>query len=274
MTPDQARAAAVALRPAAVRWAASYVAAVDAEDVAHAAIAVLLERAEVIAPAAAASWLRTAVLHKAREHARARRELPAEAPERPADTPDPEDTLVSAQLTAVVREAMDRLEASRRAILDGVLLDERPLAEVAREHGIPESTGRARLEAGTEQLQQDLHRQRVREKRRTGGSSSWALLPAGLDLRAWWRRAVAALGGAAAVAAGALVYMAPEQLGQTPEEPLARAAEVEVVRLATNDAQAERGQDAQPVRSAYTLAPRARHDAAARMLTERLRRPE
>ena len=66
MSPAEARAAAISLRGAAVVWARSYVGAA-AEDVAHDAIVELLAKQAVIDYRAAAAWLRTTVLHKARE---------------------------------------------------------------------------------------------------------------------------------------------------------------------------------------------------------------
>jgi RNA polymerase sigma factor (sigma-70 family) len=270
VTPADLDAVCREMRPALVRWASSLVPHRVAEDVAQEALMALTRHRDRVSRQEAAAWLREAVRRQALAAWRGLREMPEEAPE-VAASETPEDTLVSAQLTAAVRRAMDDVAESRRRILQAVTIDERQVVDVAREVGIPESTAHGRLEAATTEVRDALHRQRVAERRRTGGSSSWMLMPF-MDVRAWWRRALALLGTTAAVAAGGASLHISPTLGPTPEEPLARAAEVEPLRLPTPLPAAEHG--VERVSNPYEFVPRARHDVAARMLAERMRRPE
>ena len=263
------------LRPIAVRWAASYVDTQDAEDVAQSAMALLVQKASEVELTAVEGWLRTTIWKAASSHRRCRREvLVNELPERAAQAPGPEDTLVSAQLGARVRDAMDAIVSSRRRILEGVALDGRTLADVAREEGIPESAARVRRAAAEQELQERLHRQRVEERRRTGGSSSWAFLPWwGIDLRSSWRRVLPVLVGVTAIPA-ALLFPS-EQLRPTIVELPARVVETETVRPVTPLPEAERsasgsGRSSTPATAAR---PRDRHDGGARFRAERFGAP-
>lgn len=277
VTPAEARAAAMTLRGRAVSWARSVGLDVSAaEDVAHEALETLIRKAEVVEREAVVAWLRSTVFYKVREHRRGGRELLVDAPETAAHG-DPEDTLQSAELSAAVRAAMDRIADSRRAILHEVLAEGRSPTQVAAEQGVPESTLRARLQGAAEALRGDLHRQRVAEQRRTGGHSSWSMVAlAGWQrverrLRAMTvRRLVAAL---AAITVGGVPLTSEdvETLGPTPEElPVVAVAVEPLVQPAA--AQAERGRD-EPVSPAYRLPARGRHDASARFRAERWGRP-
>lgn len=224
----------------------------------------MLAHAAKIPPAAASSWLRTAVWNKARENRRQRRETLADvAP--PADPdPGPEDTLASAQVSAAVRDAMERIAESRRTILAAVA-EGQTQAAVAAEQGVPESTVRVRARDAAEELRGDLHRQRVAERRRTGGHSSWSVMALWGDARK-----SAATGVRALVAAFGAITMGgapPTYLGPTPEDMPAVVVHVEpLVQPVT--AQAERGVE----RPVAPVRQRARHDVPAHMLRQRLMR--
>lgn len=270
MSPEEAAAAVTRLRPVAVRWAASYVHEQDAEDVAQTALALLLQRADVVEPDRVEAYLRTVVWRTASTHRRGRREvLVSELPEQAA-VGDPEVTLRSQELSRAVQEALARLPASRRDVVTQVHLEGRSQPDVAAELGAPESTVRVRAEAGLADLRGDLQRQRVAERRRTGGHSSWSVVALG-----WWqrverrlrvtgvRRLVAAFG---AIALGGEPPTYPE-LGPTSEELPARVVAAEpLVQPAA--AWAERGVE-RPVMPARQ---RARHDVPAHMLRQRLTR--
>jgi len=253
---------------------------IDAQDVAQSAIEVLLRKADTVERGVVTVWLWRVVLHKAQELRRCRREalLATERqPDRAAPDPDPEVTLRSAELGAAVQRALAEIPASKRRILEAVALEERSLAEVAREEGVPESTVRSRLQVATDQLRGSLERRRREESRRTGGHTSWLLLPWAGDVRAGWR-ALAALGATAAVVAGgALLHISPPSLGPTEIGEPARAAQVYTVQQATPLPSAERGAEREASvgrgRAAPGHAPRRRHDVAARMLAERLAHP-
>lgn len=278
MTPAQAAAVVPALRPIALRWACSYVDAQDAEDVAQTALELLVEKAAEVRLADVDSWLRGTVWRTAANHrrsARRDRELLVQAlPDRPDEAPNPEQTLRSRELGAAVREAMEAIESSKRDILKQVALEERPIAEVAREQNAPESTVRGRLEAAEEELRADLARKRLEEKRKSGSSSWCPIWLAALDPRIAWRRARQAVQAAirpaaALLAAGALggAPQIPETLGPTPDAPVAHAMPIDTLRPVTALPAAERGVERVVVR------PRARHDVGARMLAERLVHP-
>jgi RNA polymerase sigma factor (sigma-70 family) len=244
----------------------------DAEDVAQSAIEVLLRRAADIEQGAAHEFLRSTVWRAASSLRRSRKEVLTEASP-VADAPDPEQTLASAEVSAAVRDAVARMPESRRIVID-VLGAERTVADVAREEGIPESTARSRLEAGTEQLEADLRRQRAREKRKSGSTSWCPVWLAALDPRDAWRRArqtvQAAIRPAAALLAASTLGGAPHDiptLGPTAIDMPARVLAVDTVRPVTALPAAERG--------AGMAAPehrRARHDAGARFRAERFGR--
>jgi RNA polymerase sigma factor (sigma-70 family) len=265
VTPDAARRLATVLRPQAVRWASDYVDAQDAEDVAQTALEVLLRRAEAIHPDAAYEFLRVTVWRAASSHRRAQREVLTDA-ERPDPGPDPEVTLASAEVSQAVRDAVARMPESRRRVVVEII-DGRTVADVARDEGIPESTARDRLRAGEDELRADLTRQRAAEKRKSG-STSWMLMPWAIDVRTWWRRATMALGASAAVAAGGALLHTSPTLQPTSIDAPARVLDVDTIRPVTSTT-AERGVD-----RVVPARPRARHDVGARMLAERMRRPE
>jgi RNA polymerase sigma factor (sigma-70 family) len=251
VTPDAAHRLATVLRPQAVRWASDYVDAQDAEDVAQTALEVLLRRADGIHPDAAYEFLRVTVWRAAASYRRAQREVLTDA-ERPDPGPDPEVTLASAEVSQAVREAVARMPESRRFVVE-VLGGDRPIADVAREEGIPESTARGRRDAAADALRADLERQRAREKRR-GGSTSWAFLPAWIDVRAAWKR-LALLGTTAAVAAGGASLHTPT-LGPTSIDMPARVVIVDTVRPITSTLSASSVERTAPEHR------RARHDAS------------
>jgi RNA polymerase sigma factor (sigma-70 family) len=170
--------------------------------VAHAALEILLQKGAEVRRECVHAWLRTVVLHKAREHSRARREVLAETAEPIAEVPDPEDTLVSRQMTAQVRAALACIPPSRRDVVRLVAIDGRTLDEAAAAEGIPESTVRARLRDGAADLRGEMSRRRA-EERRKSGFSSWLAVWGVIDLRVWIRRSLAALG--AATVGGALI---------------------------------------------------------------------
>ena len=257
MTPSEVETAVRSLRPLCVRWARSVVGG-DAEDVAQAALEALVRKGPLIEAGAATAWLRTAVYYLARSHMRGRKELLVTGPELASDG-DPEDTLASAQLSAEVQAALARVSSTRRPILVGVLADGRTLAAVAREEQIPESAARRRLADGTEDLRGALSRQRAAERRRTGGFSSFAAMLGLADVRWGWLAPV--LG--ATIAGGALLHI--PDLAPTPDELPARTFVAAAVEQETALPRAERGADrVEPV------APRRRHEAAPRMLAERV----
>lgn len=260
VTPSEVETAVRSLRPLCVRWARSVVGG-DAEDVAQAALEALVRKGPLIEAGAATAWLRTAVYYLARSHMRGRKELLVTGPELAADG-DPEDTLASAQLSAEVQAALARVSSTRRPFVVGVLAEGRTLAAVAREEQIPESAARRRLADGTADLRGALSRERVAERRRTGGFSSFAAMLGLADVR--WFRWTPALGAIAL--GGALLHTSPT-LAPTPDELPARVFVAVAVEQATTLPRAERG--AERVEPA---APRKAHDAGARMLAARLAR--
>lgn len=259
------------LRPACVRWAARL--DLDAaEDIAQEALLALARRREDVPRDAASAWLYEAVRRIGADHRRRvarRREDPTAAPDVASPQPDPEDTLVSAQLSTAVQEALARVPASRREVLVEVVAEGASPTELGREQGVAPSTLRTRALADAEAVREELHRQRVAEKRRTGGHASWALLPF-MDVRAG-RKALALLGATAAVVAagGARLHIPP--LNPTPEERPAPILALDTVRPITPLPAAVRA-EGQPVSNAYKFAPRARHDAARHFVAVRFGR--
>lgn len=262
MTPSEARAAAVILRGRAVAWARSYGCNGAAEDIAHDALELLLRRAPDVQVDRAEAWLRAVVLTKARESQRPSREVLAEASP-VSEAPDPEDTLASAQVAREVTEAMERLARSRRDILRGVVAEGRPLVEVAAEEGVPESTARVRARDGAADLRGLLKRSREKEKRRTGGFSSWAAMLALLDLRAWARRSLAALG---ATATGGVLFISADSWTPvaTPEVPV-----IAPVVLAEDAPLPDTREPREAPRPVVVVRERTRHDAGRRFRAER-----
>jgi RNA polymerase sigma factor (sigma-70 family) len=271
VTPDAAHRLATVLRPQAVRWASDYVDAQDAEDVAQTALEVLLRRADGIHPDAAYEFLRVTVWRAAASYRRAQREVLTDA-ERADPGPDPEVTLASAEVSQAVRDAVARMPESRRFVVE-VLGDERTVADVAREEGIPESTVRGRRDAAADELRADLERQRARERRKSGSTSWCPMWLAALDPRAVWRRVrqtvqTAIRPAAALLAAGTLggAPQIPETLGPTAIDMPARTVTVDTVRPVTSTL-AERG-----VERAAPEHRRARHDASRHFAAQRFGR--
>jgi len=261
-----------------VRWARRYVGASEAEDIAQAALLALVQKGHTVEVHAAAAWLRTAVSYKARSHGRGHRELLDGEIEIAADG-DPEATLASAEISAEVTRALATVAHQRRAILYPVLAEGRPIAEVARELGVPQSTARVRLRDGAADLHGVLERRRVAERRRSRGSTSWGVLVA------WWgglwrrtRHAAVEWGPVALGLAATLAVEEPVTVAPVADELPARAFEVAPLRFATTLPPAERGAREAPVkkdRSATAVpatdrSPRRTHDAPARMLRERV----
>ena len=264
MTPAELSDAARDLRPLCVRWAASVVPD-HAEDVAQEALVALTRRRDDVPRDKAGAWLRTAVRNIALDVRSKQREVPGDVSQMPCRAPSPEDTLASAEVSQVMRDALARMPESRRRVVVEVVGEETSIAAVAREDGIAESTVRTRLAVDVEDLRDELHRQRVSERRR-GGSTSWCVVLGLTDVRAALRR-IALL--AATTTGGALLILPTGPvLGPTAIEAPARALAVDTVRpvVAT---MAERSV-VRPV-----VAPerrRERHHAGARFAAERFGR--
>jgi RNA polymerase sigma-70 factor (ECF subfamily) len=256
----------VTLRGQAVAWARSYgLSTADAEDVAHAALETLLQKGAEVRRECVHAWLRTVVLHKAREHSRARREVLAETAEPVAEVPDPEDTLVSRQMTAQVRAALACIPPSRRDVVRLVAIDGRTLDEAAAAEGVPESTVRARLRDGTADLRGELSRRRAEERRKSGGFSSWLAAWGILDLRVWARRSLAALGAATLGGALTALTVSSEPVA-APQTPVAVAPVVLVEDAPLPDTREHREA---PAASQPVVRERTRHDAGRRFRAER-----
>ena len=277
VTPAELDTTLRQMRSQCVRWASDVVPDRVAEDVAQDALFALSRRPDITAEHAP-QWLRETVRRIALNTWRCmRREMPVEtAPDAVADV-DVETTLASAEASQALREAVARMPESKRGLVT-LIADDVPASEIGRQMGIPERTARHRVEQARAELREALER---RDRASRSGFRSWCVaLGALLHPRALWRRikfvratigkAVAALGaiGAAAVASGG----APPHIDPTPDEPLVRAVEVEPLRWPSNDARAERGQDAQPSKISGGFAPRARHDVGARFRAERFGR--
>lgn len=265
MTPAELADAARDLRPLCVRWAASVVPD-HAEDVAQEALVALTRRRDDVPRDKAGAWLREAVRRIALDTRSKQRDVPGDVSQAPCRAPSPEDTLASAEVSQVMREALARMPESRRRVVVEVVGEETSIAAVAREAGIAESTVRTRLAVDVADLRDELQRQRVAEKRR-GGSTSWCVALGLTDVRAALRR-IALLGTTAAVVAGGASLHSPA-LGPTAIEAPARVVMVDTVRpvVAT---MAERSVE-RPAPAAAEHR-RARHDAGARFAAERFGR--
>ena len=263
MTPPESNAVARSYARAVRGWVSECVSARDVDDVVQSVFEAFARDAHKVDVATVAGWLRAVTRTKVVDHLRQRREDLTDPPEPASDAPSPEDTLQSQELTESVRKAMAEIVVSRRRVLDAVALEGRPLAEVAREEGIPESTARSRLREGEADLRGVLSRRREGERRRSGFTSwraAWGLL----DLRRLrWPLAAVVAGGALAMWPASTeaprrpvpAAVAPVALVEDPapvESP--RAVEVVVV-----------GEKAPPAR--------ARHDAGRRFRAERFGAP-
>lgn len=287
MTPAEVAEVARFYRPAVVRWAESYVAPAEVEDLVQSAFKLLVEKAPDVDASFAAAWLRATVWRLAREHRPERRlQLVEQVPEVVSPAPSPEDTLQSVQIDERQLRAIELLADSKRDILRRVANGE-TLAEVARADGIPESTVRKRADAAVSEVRAVLQRESAAERRRTGGFSSWAFVLALLDLlrrgREVWRQGVRAAIRPAAAALGAislggvlLTFGSSTRLAPTPDELPARVVEVAPLPVEVNEARAERGADAapEPVPAPPPTGARRTHDIGARMLRERLAHPQ
>ncbi len=238
MSPAEVETVAKLYRSAVVRWAESYVAAAEVEDLVQDTFRLLTEKASDVEPAKAAAWLRTTVWRLAREHRPDRRLAVVEQlPEVASPELNPEDTLQSLQLREWEQAALNQIAESRRTILQRVANGE-TLAEVARAEDEPESTVRKRADVAVAQVRGILQREAAAERRRSGGFSSWSFVLAILDLLRRWREVsrkmtartavlptVAALG--ATVLGGALqtFFTAPVERPLPAGEP-AEVAEV------------------------------------------------
>ena len=261
MTPPESNAVARSYARAVRGWVSECVSARDVDDVVQSVFEAFARDAHKVDVATVAGWLRAVTRTKVVDHLRQRREDLTDPPEPASDAPSPEDTLRSQELTESVRRAMAEIVVSRRRVLDAVALEGRPLAEVAREEGIPESTARSRLREGEADLRGVLSRRREGERRRSGFTSwlaAWGLL----DLRRLrWPLAAAVAGGALtmlpasaeAPRRAAPASVAPVALVEDPrpaEVPPWRAEEVEAVGVVAVPA-------------------RVRHDAGRRFRAER-----
>lgn len=238
-----------------------------ADDVAQEALVALTRRRDDVPRDKAGAWLREAVRRIALDVRSKQRETPGDVSQAPCRAPSPEDTLASAEVSQVMREALARMPESRRRVVVEVVGEETSIAAVAREDGIAESTVRTRLAVDVTDLRDELQRQRVSEKRR-GGSTSWCVALGLTDVRATLRRI--ALLAATATGGALLILPAGPRLGPTSIEAAPHVVMVDTVRPVTALPAAERSVG----RPEPMMRPRARHDVAARMLAERLRRPE
>ena len=263
VSPADVAAASRSYRPAVVAWARQCVPACDVEDVVQSVMLAFVEKGATLAPQATAAWLRTATFHKVKQSL-ARRDVPTEAPDVACDAPSPEDTLASREVAEQLHRAIHKVPPSRREIVTRVHGEGLTIAAVAVAEGIPESMARRRLSDGTADLRAEVTRERRKEKRRTGGFSSWAAMLALLDLRAWARRSLAALG--AATAGGALVISADSWAPvATPE-----AVMVAPVTLAEDAPPPDTREPRETPRPAAVMVrERARHDAGRHFRAER-----
>jgi len=271
-----ATAAAIATwRPIIRAWARSY-GCRDDEDVAQEVLLAFAREPEVRDPKA---WLRTVTLRIARDHQARRRELLVEElPVLAAEEDGPEETLVSSQRRRSVWQAIRSLVAPRRRVLVQVAIEGRPLADVAREEGIPESTARSRLREAERDVGADLARRREEERRRSGGFTSWLAAIGLLDLRSFFRARHALAG--AIVAGGVLAILWPvESPRPAPPAPavIAPVALVEdplpVEEVEETAPPAPTAEPARPAQEVRPPAERARHDAGRRFRAERFGRP-
>lgn len=302
VSPVEVEAVARAMRPRCVQWARRRVRS-GAEDVAQAALEALVRHAAEVELGAAVAWLQRTVHLQGLQYLRARGDdaVTDAAPERADESPDPEHALAMAEVAACVQQALAAVGPQRRAVIAAVLLEDRSVADVAREQRIPLGTAHTRLHAGAAELREELTRVRRAEQRRSKGSTSWGVLLVWCD--GLWRRAVGAgragRGVIAWGAAGVLVFglaaeplpaatpgresARPERgqpyaLSESESEPNgavvavvdelpARVFESEPLQMVTALPWAERG--AMPARVGE-LGERRRHDAPARMLRERV----
>ena len=268
MTPPESNAVARSYARAVRGWVSECVSARDVDDVVQSVFEAFARDAHKVDVATVAGWLRAVTRTKVVDHLRQRREDLTDPPEPASDAPSPEDTLQSQELTESVRRAMAEIVVSRRRVLDAVALEGRPLADVAREEGIPESTARSRLREGEADRRGKRECQRAAE-RRQGGFSSWLVAWGLMDLRVWARRGPAALGAAAAGGALYISATSGETLASTPDERPVLAFEAPSVSQPVTG-WAERGQERV---TAEVTRPRERHDAGRRFRAERFGQP-
>ena len=265
VSPADVAAAARNYRPAVVAWARQCVPACDVEDVVQSVMLAFVEKGATLAPQATAAWLRTATFHKVKQSL-ARREVPMEAPDVACDAPSPEVTLASREVAEQLHRMIGRVPPSRREIVTRVHGEGLTIAAVAVADGIPESKARRRLSDGTADLRAEVTRERRKEKRRTGGFSSWAVGAALLDLRVWARRGLAAFGAAAA--GGALYTLTVPVMPRPPE-----AVMVAPVVLAEDAPLPDTREPREAPRPVVVVRERTRHDAGRRFRAERFGAP-
>lgn len=143
-------------------------------------------------------WLKKVARHRVLDHLRRQsQEVLSDPPEPESGWPSPEDTARSREMAAAVREGLSHVAAPRREVLVAVALEDRSLAEVAREQGISPDTAQSRHDAAEKDLRAVMERGRASEKRMSKGFTSWAAMWAILDWRArvvaWMTRAKALL---------------------------------------------------------------------------------
>jgi RNA polymerase sigma-70 factor (ECF subfamily) len=134
----------------------------DADDVTQEVFTVALRRiADCDAARSARPWLFVMAVQFAanyRKLARHRVEpLTAEASEPASTAADMETALMADEERALVRELIGRLRPKLRTVLVMHDIEERPMAEIAAELGIPLKTGYARLRLAREEAQRRGH---------------------------------------------------------------------------------------------------------------------
>jgi hypothetical protein len=148
-----------------------------------------------------------------------------------------------------------------------VSIDGRTIEQAAAAEGIPESTVRARLRDGAEDLRGELSRRRA-EERRKSGFSSWLAAWGLMDLRAF-RRVGSAL---AATAVGGMLFISGEVVPVRPDaSEHVRTAPAPVALVEDPPPPAVEAAPVAPVRPAgpSPVRERTRHDAGKRFRAER-----
>ncbi|MCA2977441.1 MAG: sigma-70 family RNA polymerase sigma factor [Myxococcaceae bacterium] len=132
----------------------------DAEDVCSVVFEIAFRRLESFrGDASPRTWLlgiARRVLADRRRCASARHEAPVDAVPEQAAEASLEDELIDLDLRQTVAACIRGLPAPQREALTGYVLEERPMAEVARRADVPLQTAYARLYAGQRQLSAQL----------------------------------------------------------------------------------------------------------------------
>ncbi|WP_437652344.1 RNA polymerase sigma factor [Sorangium sp. So ce1182] len=190
------RATPIPHPPARVKSLVAYVGVPtrDLEDVMQEAMVRLWERREQARTARNPGAFRdSVVLNTARDHRRgARRREEAltgfdEAALRD-ERPGPEEHAIARQEAALVRELIGQIGERHRGVFIACELLERPIAEVAREQGIPLETARSRLRRAWEEFDEAAARWASRQRGRGARRLRAVLFPPWLFARRWPRR--------------------------------------------------------------------------------------